>query len=206
MRNDRIDIEHTEHLTDRNPEFASPLRRLSAFLIDTAIISLIVAVFALDFDSESFTAKLDLRYILIWSGYMIISERVFQRTVGKWLLRIRVVSANSPRISLRAAVIRNLIKWPEVVWFMIFWPFWVLFVALVDMPMPGWISGGLRAIWSPYKQRWGDELAKTYVIKGPWTPIRVEGRNVGPTADYGSKSGIRLSKQAQKDRKGDGQP
>ncbi|MBL9166937.1 MAG: RDD family protein [Verrucomicrobiales bacterium] len=82
-------------------------------------------------------------------GYRIGSEWVWRgQTVGKRLLRLRVVDAEGLRLSLGQVVLRNLLRF-------------------VDVLPAGYLVGGITALSNPLNQRLGDLAAGTVVIRIP---------------------------------------
>ena len=76
----------------------------------------------------------------------IVLEGTQGATLGKMLLGLRVVKVNGSPIGLLEALIRNVLR------------------AIDALPI-GYLLGGLLALSSPLKQRLGDRLAQTVVIK-----------------------------------------
>ena len=77
--------------------------------------------------------------------YFIVLEARFGATVGKAILRIRVVDMHGNPITMRASLIRN-------------------FGRLID-GVPLHLTGIICILVSPKKQRVGDILAKTVVVR-----------------------------------------
>ena len=87
-------------------------------------------------------------FVTYW-GYFIVGE-VFRngRTLGKRIMRIRVVREDGSRVGVLESVIRNIVR-------------------VVDI-MPGTYGFGIIAVWiSPRAQRLGDMAAGTVVIEEP---------------------------------------
>jgi len=85
-------------------------------------------------------------FLFIIFAYLIIMEAYVGWTVGKRILGMRVVDGSGGKIGLSKSVIRNLLR-------------------LVD-GLPAFnILGIILIATSPREQRFGDRIAKTYVIK-----------------------------------------
>ena len=90
--------------------------------------------------------------LAIWVGILIayfpILEGLTGVTAGKFILRIKVVDSNCKSPGIGKAIIRTLLKIIEVNPFLL-----------------GGLPAGIIALFSKKKQRLGDMLAKTYVVK-----------------------------------------
>ncbi len=149
-------------LTIRTPEgvefaqqLASPVTRFLAWAIDMACISAtmtilgtalhLLAVFDLDFSR----AVLVLAYFAVQIGYGLFCEWLWRgQTVGKRLLRLRVVDAYGLRLQFSQILIRNLLRF-------------------VDMLPAFYLVGGLATLINSRTQRLGDLAANTVVIRSP---------------------------------------
>jgi uncharacterized RDD family membrane protein YckC len=78
--------------------------------------------------------------------YYIVCEALTGMTIGKRIVGIRVVAEDGEHVSLGAAVVRNLLR-----------PVDGLFFYLV---------GAIFALTSPHRQRLGDRAAGTLVVRG----------------------------------------
>jgi hypothetical protein len=96
-------------------------------------------------------AMVVLAYFVISIGYGIVCEWYWRgQTVGKRLLRLRVMDAQGMRLQFSQIVIRNLLRF-------------------IDM-LPGlYFVGGLACLLSSRAQRLGDFAANTIVIRNPKT-------------------------------------
>ena len=132
---------------------AGPARRALAYLIDCAVIGLILALLAVvnlvlaglgAFSQIGLT--LAIVFVLIW-GYGIAAEGAFNgRTIGKSLLGLRVLSTEGVPITGSQAAIRNL-------------------VGTVDGPFPFLFVPGLTSMALTRRfQRLGDLAAGTMVV------------------------------------------
>lgn len=130
---------------------ASPLPRLLAVSIDTfavlafhqvlSISLLLLGVLSRDF-AQAFNL---LAFFLLMNGYFIFMEWAWQgQTLGKRLLRLRVIDAQALRLTFSQVLLRNLLR-------------------VVD-GLPGlYLLGGIVAFLSPKGQRLGDIAAGTIV-------------------------------------------
>ncbi len=79
-------------------------------------------------------------------GYHALAEWRYGGTIGKYLVNIRVVAADGSSPSLRASIVRNVLR-------------------LVDW-LPGFYLVGIAALLaSDRKQRLGDRIAETTVVR-----------------------------------------
>ena len=101
--------------------------------------------------------------------YYILTELVWNgRTIGKRLVKIRVISVNGRRLEPHQVVVRNLMKEAEV-----FTPLGLLFgigtsSGYVQWGMAVWLLIVLAIpVFSKQKQRLGDMIAGTCVVQQP---------------------------------------
>ena len=155
-------VEKTNALTLGTPEgvhfdlkLAGPVTRSLAWAIDLAaalvvtqfLNSLIMALGAVVYDVAS--AFTTLVYFAVSIGYSIVLEWYWQgRTIGKRLLRLRVMDVHGLRLRFSQVVVRNLLRF-------------------VDTLPVFYMVGGLACLISPRSQRLGDIAANTIVV---WTP------------------------------------
>lgn len=131
---------------------AGPLTRFFAWGIDLAVIiaittilsTLLYSLSALSLDfSRALTA---LMYFGVSIGYGILTEWYWRgQTLGKRLLRLRVVDENGLRVQFSQIVIRNLLRF-------------------VDALPALYLVGGIAALVTKKAQRLGDYAANTIVI------------------------------------------
>lgn len=152
----------TSMLTIRTPEgvnfalqLASPVTRFLAWVVDMACISaamsiLGVALKLLNLISADFSrAVYILAYFAVQIGYGLFCEWLWRgQTVGKRLLRLRVVDAHGLRLQFSQVVIRNLLRF-------------------ADMLPAFYLVGGLTTLINARTQRLGDLAANTVVIRSP---------------------------------------
>jgi uncharacterized RDD family membrane protein YckC len=85
---------------------------------------------------------------LIWLGYYTVMEGQREATVGKMALGLRVVRMDGTPITMNESVIRNLLR----------------IIDFLPLAIPYLLAAVL--VWtSPLKQRLGDRVAKTMVIR-----------------------------------------
>ncbi len=151
-----------------HPTYSQGIRRLLAILIDTISVQFVVAaVLPSPWDFSDVLLSIALVVPILTA-----LEATTGRTPGKFLLGIRVVDANGDIPTLKAAVIRNAVRIYDFGLAAYFFLPIILWDIVVRRPLPGWASGAYRFVWSETSQRWGAELAGTYVIRGPWKPVR----------------------------------
>lgn len=101
---------------------AGPFRRAMSYLIDIVVWLFLIGVvssallFLVNYSDSGWGIILVAFFVLQW-GYGMVCEVIFNgRTAGKWLMGLRVVSANGVPISPSQAVLRNLLLpidgWP----------------------------------------------------------------------------------------------
>ena len=136
-------------------QLAGPVPRFIGWSIDMATIAVlssivssvlgIVGVISRDI-AMAFNV---LAYFLISIGYGIVTEWYWQgQTLGKRLLRLRVLDVHGLRLQFSQVVIRNLLRF-------------------VDTLPLFYMVGGLTCLWTQHAQRLGDIAANTIVV---WNP------------------------------------
>jgi uncharacterized RDD family membrane protein YckC len=149
-------------LTVKTPEgvlfsfhLASPVTRMFAWLVDFFVIllawyltALVMTIFAVI--SQDMAYALEALIFFAFSiGYGIFTEWYWRgQTIGKRILRLRVIDAQGLRLRFNQIVIRNLLR-------------------AVDL-LPGFYGfGGVFSLFSSRAQRLGDLAANTVVIRSP---------------------------------------
>lgn len=136
---------------------ATPVTRFIAWVIDfaaiiaiaTSLIS-VLGVFKL-FSKDLYEALTIVSYFVISIGYGIWFEWSWRgQTVGKRLLRLRVVDEHGLPLQINQVIIRNLLR-------------------CVDMLPVFYLVGGVSCLLSRKGQRLGDYAASTLVIRTPLT-------------------------------------
>jgi uncharacterized RDD family membrane protein YckC len=147
-------------LTIRTPEgvtfeipLAGPTRRFLAFLIDTGVVLVMTMLLAAFFGLAGFV-KADLAqglmviaYFVLSIGYGIVMEWFWRgKTLGKFVLNMRVMDVQGLRLQFSQIVIRNLLR-------------------VVDSLPILYFVGGAAMWFSPRAQRLGDLAANTVVVR-----------------------------------------
>lgn len=134
---------------------AGPVSRLLAWAVDALLIgvlcSLVGSLLALlGWVVRDLAAAVSLiAFFLIQFGYGILLEwRWRGQTVGKRLVRLRVVDATGHKLQFSQVVLRNLLR-------------------AVDILPGSYLLGGLSCCLSPRAQRLGDFAANTVVVRVP---------------------------------------
>lgn len=154
-------IEEAGAFREQGVRWGGFFRRACAFSVDLIVIlalSLVMALLSyigykvgLSAHGRSVTGE-NIRPLLIllsWGGiglmtiYFVLFHGMEGKTVGKWLLGLKVVGAEQGAISYRRALLR--------------WLGAVVFAPLV--------LGFLWVLWSREKRGWHDYLARTWVIR-----------------------------------------
>jgi len=152
----------TAALQIRTPEgivfsqlLAGPVTRFLAWFIDVLCISALLTLLGrvlmlLQILNQDFAAALySLGYFLLSIGYGIAFEWSWRgQTIGKKLLRLRVVDAEGLRLQFNQIVTRNLLRF-------------------VDSLPAFYLVGGIVSLLNPACQRLGDIAANTIVIRNP---------------------------------------
>ena len=134
---------------------ASPLTRFLACMLDLLCISVLLSIIRFFIGlatllNPDVAAALGLMlYFAVTVGYSIVMEWWWRgQTVGKRLLRLRVVDAEGMRLEFNQIVIRNLLR-------------------MVDLLPAFYAIGGIASFLSRKAQRLGDLAANTVVIRIP---------------------------------------
>ena len=132
---------------------ASPVARLLALAVDLSIISalmsgLSVLVFLMQWVSADLAGAFSvLLYFALNIGYFIVMETVWRgQTVGKRMLRLRVLDAHGLKLQSSQLILRNLLRF-------------------VDSLPVLYFVGGSCALLNPRSQRLGDLAAGTVVVR-----------------------------------------
>lgn len=152
----------TNTLLIRTPEgivfslrLAGPVTRFLAWAIDLACVAALkessnALLKALGVISPDFAKSVSiLAYFVISIGYGIVLEWYWRgQTVGKRLLRLRVMDEQGLRLQFSQIVIRNLLRF-------------------MDMLPAFYLVGGVACLFSRRAQRLGDLAANTIVVRDP---------------------------------------
>jgi uncharacterized RDD family membrane protein YckC len=152
----------TQSLQIRTPEgivfsqlLAGPVTRFLAWFIDLMCISTVITTFGfllipLQLVSPDLAAAIGtLTYFVLSIGYGVIFEWFWRgQTIGKKLLRLRVVDAEALRLQFSQIALRNLLRFID------------------SLPL-FYLVGGLVCWFSPKSQRLGDIAANTVVVRFP---------------------------------------
>lgn len=155
--------DRTHVLRVRTPEgvaftvrLASPVLRAAALLIDLAVVSAtwssVAVVLGLlqVINADVGGMVLTIGYFVFSQGYGIATEWLWRgQTVGKRLLRLRVVDARGLRLAFAQVVLRNLLRFID------------------GLPL-FYLVGGIAALVNRRAQRLGDLAADTLVA---WEPV-----------------------------------
>jgi len=158
-----MSAERTHRFHVRTPEgvafsfrLASPLLRLMALMVDwmavTAAWSLLATIIGvLSIVSRDIAGMVGVvSYFLLSQGYRIAAEWLWRgQTLGKKVMRLRVVDERGLRITFGQIALRNLLRF-------------------VDVLPAAYFVGGTAALFSRRGQRLGDLAAGTLVV---WEPI-----------------------------------
>jgi uncharacterized RDD family membrane protein YckC len=134
---------------------AGPVSRMLAYTLDLLVVMTIGTVARqilapLGFFGKDFSDAIRiLAYFVISLVYMMLAEWLWRgQTVGKRLLRLRVVDAAGLRLEPSQVIVRNLMRFLDA--------------------LPGlYLLGGITCLVSRHRQRLGDLAAGTVVIRAP---------------------------------------
>jgi uncharacterized RDD family membrane protein YckC len=137
---------------------ACPVTRGMAWLVDIACISALMillrgclALVTL-FSADIGTSLMVLAYFVAQIGYGIFCEWFWRgQTIGKRMLRLRVVDARGLRLQFSQVVLRNLLRF-------------------LDALPACYLVGGVASLLNPRAQRLGDLVANTIVVRNPRMP------------------------------------
>lgn len=158
--------DRTHLLRVRTPEgvaftvrLASPVLRAGAFIVDLAAVSVGWMVLATLLSLLNLVSRdiaglvMTVTYFLLSQGYGIACEWLWRgQTLGKRVLRLRVVDARGLRLSFVQVVLRNLLRFVD------------------GLPM-FYLVGGVAALLNRRAQRLGDLAADTLVV---WEPAEAQ--------------------------------
>lgn len=129
-------------------------RRIFACVVDSLIIGAVyISVIAMSKGSATFLKPfenlIDFAFLAtITFAYYFVQEGVFAVTIGKSILRLRVVSVDGEPCSLSASFTRNLVRFLD----------WLPLLYLI---------GAIAVLASPRRQRIGDRIGATIVTNAP---------------------------------------
>jgi len=152
----------TQALQIRTPEgivfsqlLAGPVSRFLAWLVDLLCIGTLISTFSfllvpLQILTPDLAAGVaTLSYFAVSIGYGVVFEWGWRgQTIGKRLLRLRVVDAEALKLQFNQIVLRNLLRF-------------------VDCLPAFYLVGGVVCWFSPKSQRLGDIAANTVVVRIP---------------------------------------
>jgi uncharacterized RDD family membrane protein YckC len=131
---------------------AGPVTRFLAFVIDLGAIGVASSLFALVLrlfailNVDAIGAIVTLEYFLVSVGYSIALEWLWRgQTIGKRVLKLRVVDAEGLRLTPAQIIIRNLLRFADI------------------LPL-FYVVGGICCLCTRKYQRLGDIAASTVVV------------------------------------------
>lgn len=115
-------------------------KRLLAYAIDTLLIYIVFWLIP-GIDMED--TWVNVAMFVAWTAYFVWMVGTYGATIGKMVLKLKIVKENGKRVSYSDALLRELASYLS------------LFVLGI-----GYLSIG----WDPKKQGWHDKIAKTVVV------------------------------------------
>ncbi|WP_048165992.1 RDD family protein [Palaeococcus pacificus] len=140
-------------------EYPGVLKRGAAYIIDTIVLFSLLGILHFPIFSiwikhppsmdELFAIPLiGLLYLGVYLAYFTVLEGTMGFTIGKRVLGLKVQKENGEPCGLREALLRNVLR-------------------VID-GIASYLVGALLIATSRKKQRFGDIVAKTVVVKGDW--------------------------------------
>jgi uncharacterized RDD family membrane protein YckC len=152
--NSELRIQTPEGIAFAYP-LAGPIVRSLAWAIDLVLITaltygaVILLLFVVVLSADIGVALIIIAYFLISIGYGVVTEWAWRgQTLGKRLLRLRVMDVNGLRLQFHQVLMRNLLRF-------------------VDMLPAFYAVGGAACLLSRRVQRLGDLAANTVVVHLP---------------------------------------
>ena len=128
-------------------DFAHPLRRVYAFLIDVGVLMMVIFMVAPVAGGRVFSPEAAVVDVFVFLGYFVVPTGLFGRTPGKWVAGISVVDDEGVKPGVAVAIPREMVG---------------RFVATISVGVGlAWI------LFDPQRQGWHDKIAGTYVINTP---------------------------------------
>jgi uncharacterized RDD family membrane protein YckC len=157
-----------ERVVSQNPtvKISSTGKRFLAFIIDTFVLSLIFWLFVIVSPASSSCTQFHLGFtldvngqttysgvcgfsawlfVLVYFLYYLLLEWLMSSTIGKFILKIKVVTIQGVRISFMNSFVRNVFR-------------------IIDFLPSFYILGAIVIGSTENKQRIGDKVAKTLVV------------------------------------------
>jgi membrane protease YdiL (CAAX protease family)/uncharacterized RDD family membrane protein YckC len=147
----------------RELSYAGFWRRALAALLDNLVWIIGIASFfpgELIEDNETAAGIVAIALFTLWFNYFALCEWRFGQTIGKNATGLRVLSLDGGRLGWNQAAIRNILR-------------------LVDFPLALLGVGALIMQRSARRQRLGDRLAKTIVVREP-DPVEAQASSAHP--------------------------
>ena len=130
---------------------ASVGKRVLGAIIDMIILIIVMIIFSFLFgtaEGSSFAVSgfpAFIMYLLMFA-YFVVLEAVSGKTIGKYIVKAKVVNESGGQISWGASIVRNLLRIIDGFFF--------------------YLVGFIIALATKENQRLGDIVAKTYVVNG----------------------------------------
>ena len=123
-------------------EYVGVWRRFLAVLVDAIILGVVLGIISFALRGSAVGATL---VSVLGIAYLIVLEAIQGATIGKKVLGLRVVKLDGSPIGWGESIVRNLLR-------------------IID-GFAGYLLGAIFIWTSPKKQRLGDRVAKTVVIR-----------------------------------------
>lgn len=146
-------------LTESGPPIAAPVRTAANYVGGTivprylaasgdALVAIVLALLAGAWAPETMPVAQLVAMIAVWIGYFFFPEWLVSTSPGKLLAGLVVVQMDGTRITWRQAALRTVFRLLEV-----------------NPILLGALPAGLCIVFSTHRQRFGDHVAGTVVVR-----------------------------------------
>ena len=130
---------------------ASVGKRVVGAIIDIIVLFIVMIIFSFLFgtsEGSSFGVSGFAAFILylLWFAYFVVLEVITGKTIGKYVVKTKVINESGGQISWGTSIVRNILRIVDGFFF--------------------YLVGFIIALASKENQRLGDMAAKTYVVNG----------------------------------------
>jgi uncharacterized RDD family membrane protein YckC len=121
-------------------QYTGFFKRAIAAIIDTVLLTVVLSLIL--GENESLISSII--YFVVWFGYFVFMVGKYGATIGKMVMKIKIVKENGKKVNYTDSFVRELTSY-------------LSFIVLC--------LGYLWVIWDKRKQGWHDKIAKTVVVK-----------------------------------------
>jgi uncharacterized RDD family membrane protein YckC len=151
------DVDEADDDGPREPEISIPREGVPRYVAATLdqLLTLVAIVLIAKFIHKRPDMWQWITIVVVYLGYFLLFEGLFATTPGKFVTGLVVVGYDGRRCTWRQAWTRTWMRILEV-----------------NPLLLGAIPAGLKIVFSPYHQRYGDILARTLVVPRSSLPRR----------------------------------